>query len=93
MTFTIISLKDKFYFHKLFVINFDCELRLLCALFLGGKVKHELRVQIYELLVQIHELQVQIHELRGQIHELQVQIHELRVQIHELRVQIYELGD
>ena len=29
----------------------------------GGKVKHELRVQIHELRVQIHELRVQIHEL------------------------------
>ena len=44
-----------------------------------GKVKHELRVQIYEL--------------RDQIHELRVQIYELRVQIYELRVQIHELGD
>ena len=29
----------------------------------GGKVKHELRVQIHELRVRIHELRVQIHEL------------------------------
>ena len=28
-----------------------------------GKVKHELRVQIYELRVQTYELRVQIHKL------------------------------
>ena len=50
----------------------------------SGKVKHELRVQLYELRVQVHELRVQIHELRVQINKLIVQIHELRVQIHEL---------
>ena len=27
-----------------------------------GKVKHELRVQIYELRIQIHELRVQIYQ-------------------------------
>ena len=33
-------------------------------LFIGGKAKHELRVQIYELRVQIYELWVPIHELQ-----------------------------
>ena len=42
-----------------------------------GKVKNELRVQIYELWVQIHKLRVQIHELRVQIHKLRLQIHKL----------------
>ena len=35
-----------------------------------GKVKRELRIQIYELQVQIHELRVQIDELRVHIDEL-----------------------
>ena len=52
----------------------------------SGKVKYELRVQIYVLQVQIHGLRVQIYELR-------VSIYKLRVQIHELGVQIRELGD
>ena len=42
-----------------------------------GKVKNELRVQIYELWVQIHKLRVEIHELRVQIHKLRLQIHKL----------------
>ena len=37
----------------------------------GGKVKHELRVQICEVRVQISELLVQIHEVRVQIHNLE----------------------
>ena len=69
--FTIISLKDEFYSHKLLVINLDCELKFLCALFLGRKVKHKLRVQIHELQVQIHELRVQVYKLWVQIHKLE----------------------
>ena len=57
-----------------FVLN-DCgnsnSCRIQC-----GKVKHELRVQMYELRVQIYKLRVQICELRVQIYELRVQIHE-----------------
>ena len=61
------------------VITKICDLRTVkpYAILMGGKVKHELRVQIHELRVQIYELRVKIHELRVQIHELRVQIHEL----------------
>ena len=37
---------------------------------LSGKVKCELRVQIYKLHVQVYELRVQTYELRVQIYEL-----------------------
>ena len=35
-----------------------------------GKVKHELRIQLYELRVPIHELRVQIHKIADQKYEL-----------------------
>ena len=40
----------------------------------GGKVKHELRVQIYEFRVQIHELQVQLVLLSFQLGLLSIQL-------------------
>ena len=51
------------------VLEYFCQIKFFPSLLRRstsiycGKVKHELRVQIYELRVQIHELRVQIHEL------------------------------
>ena len=63
---------DEMYEIGQFLAEFEYECcRIWLSGLYGGKVKHELRVQIYELLVQIHELRIEIHELQVQIHELE----------------------
>ena len=60
------------------IMNFESKYAPSKPLIIGGKVKHELRVQIHELRVPIHKLRVPIHELRVQVYELRVQMHELK---------------